>query len=73
MLAEEILKVVPEARIRYVHKDEDPRDYRVNFSKIKKQLGFNITKIVPDGIKEINSIITNGLLRDPESETYRNI
>jgi len=73
MLAEEILKVVPEAKIKYVHKDEDPRDYKVNFSKINKQLGFHITKTVPDGIKEINCIIKNGLLRDPESKIYSNI
>ena len=43
MIAEELLKVIPDAKIKYVKKDEDPRDYRVDFSKIKNELGFKIT------------------------------
>ena len=73
MIAEEILKLVPSARISYVHKEEDPRDYRVNFSKIKESLGFRVTKTVPQGLKEIHSILQNGLLSDPFSSKYKNI
>ncbi len=51
MIAEEILKIVPDAKIVFVYKEEDPRDYKVNFSKIKETLGFYITKKVPDGFK----------------------
>ena len=72
MIAEEILKLVPESNIRYVQRTEDPRDYRVDFSKITNVLGFQITKTVPDGLKEILSILRAGLLRDPDSEHYRN-
>jgi len=35
----------------YVQKTEDPRDYRVDFSKIHSTFGFEITKRVPDGIR----------------------
>ena len=73
MLAEEILKIVPEAKISYVKKEEDPRDYRVNFSKIKKKLGFKITKTVPQGLSEINNLLKDGLLLDPYSKNYQNI
>lgn len=72
MLAEEISKVIPEVQIKYVHKEEDPRDYRVDFSKIKKLLGYNITKTVADGIKEIQSSLKKGIFSDPEADCYRN-
>lgn len=73
MIVEEIMKIVPNARIKYMHKDEDPRDYRVDFSKIKTKLGFSITKTVPDGLREIHSVLTDGLLPDPDSTNYKNI
>lgn len=73
MIADEILKILPNAKIKYIHKEEDPRDYKVDFSKINKQLGFTITRRVPDGLKEIYSIIKNGFLTDLESKKYKNI
>lgn len=73
MIADEILKIVPDANITYVHKREDPRDYRVDFSKIQKTLGYEITKKVPDGLNEIYNILKDGLIVDPYSAKYRNI
>ena len=73
MLADELLKIYPKGKIKYVHKDEDPRNYRVNFSKIKNELDFQITKRVPDGMKEISSILNEGLLIDPFNDKYKNI
>jgi nucleoside-diphosphate-sugar epimerase len=73
MIADEILKIVPTAKIKYVHKDEDPRDYRVDFSKIKDELGFKISKTVPQGLKEIYDILKNDVISDPYSKNYRNI
>ena len=35
MIIEEVCKVVPNVKVHYVEKHEDPRDYRVNFDKIK--------------------------------------
>ena len=72
MLAEEICKILPNTKIKYVHKDEDPRDYRVDFSKIRTQLDFKIAKRVPRGIQEIALIIQNGILRDPFDQRYYN-
>ena len=73
MLADELLKIFPHGKIKYVHKDEDPRDYRVDFSKIKNELGFSITKTVPDGMKEIATILNNNLLINPFDKKYQNI
>lgn len=73
MIADEILKVIPDAKIKYVKRDEDPRDYRVDFTKIKSELGFKITKTVPDGILEIKNILENQILPDPFSKNYQNI
>lgn len=73
MIAEEILKIIPEAKIKYVSKNEDPRDYRVDFSKIKRELGFSISKTVKQGLMEINKILTDGIISDPYSKVYKNI
>ncbi len=73
MIAEEILKIVPDAKIKYVQKQEDPRDYRVDFTKIKNELGFTITKTVPQGLSEIYEILNYGLLTDPFSDKYKNV
>jgi nucleoside-diphosphate-sugar epimerase len=73
MIVEEIGKQIPDSRINYVKKGDDPRDYRVDFSKIKTVLGFNVTKRVPDGIKEIKDIVQMGVIPNPEDQKYYNI
>ena len=73
MLAHELIQIFPHGKIKYVHKDEDPRDYKVDFSKIKKELNFNITKTVPDGMIEIANILKDGLLVNPFDRKYKNI
>lgn len=73
MLAEEIAKVAPEMQVSYVQRTEDPRDYRVNFDKITNELGFQITKTVPDGIREIYTVIKTGIIDDPYGPKFRNI
>jgi len=72
MVVEEIRKLIPDAKIKYVERDEDPRDYRVSFKKIKEKLGFTITKKVPEGIKEIKYSIDNKIFLDPDDTKYRN-
>ena len=73
MLIDEIKKVLPESKIKYVDKDEDPRDYRVNSDKIKRELGFEITMRVPDGIEEVRRMVQEGVIQDPEDQRYYNI
>ena len=73
MILDAISEQVPDAKIKFVQKDEDPRDYRVNFDKIKDKLGFEITKRVPDGIQEIRETLEAGYLLDPYDSRYSNI
>ena len=73
MLMEEIQKQIPAAKAIYVEKSEDPRDYRVNCDKIKSDLGFTITKKVPDGIREIIKLMDSGMITDAYSQKFRNI
>jgi nucleoside-diphosphate-sugar epimerase len=73
MIVEEIRKQLPDSQIKYVKKNEDPRDYRVNFQKIKSVLDFQITKRVPEGIREIKDIVRMGVIPNPEDQRYYNI
>ena len=73
MIVDEIVKQIPDAKIQYVKKDEDPRDYRVSFEKITEELGFSITKKVPDGISQIFQVVRDGFIPDPDKQEYRNI
>ena len=73
MIVDEIKKQIPGCKVKYVSKNEDPRDYRVDFSKIKNELGFEITRTVPEGIKEIKNAIESGIISDPDDQKYYNI
>jgi len=73
MIVSEILKTVPKAKIKFIYKNEDPRNYRVDFSKIKNELSFKITKTVPDGLREVHSFLKSGLLSEPYSSKYTNV
>ncbi len=73
MIVDEIVKQLPQSKVKYVKRDEDPRDYRVSFEKIKEELGFEITKTVPDGIKDFIKIVQEGFINDPDSSKYKNV
>jgi hypothetical protein len=45
----------------------------VDFTKIQEELGFRITKTVPQGLREIYEILNYGLLTDPFSDKYKNV
>ena len=72
-LVQLIKERIPDAEIEYVHKREDPRDYRVAFDKIRDQLGFDLTRTVPDGIREVIEMINAGIITDYDDTRYKNI
>ncbi len=72
-IVELIQAQIPDARVRYVAKDEDPRDYRVAFDKIRDRLGFEITRTVPDGIREIHEVVRQGFYLDPDHARFGNV
>ena len=73
MICEEILEIMPDTEIEYISKDEDPRDYKVNFNKIRTTLGFKNTMTVSDGIKEVYHALKEGIISDPDSSEYGNV
>lgn len=73
MIVDEIIKQLPNSKIKYVEKNEDPRDYRVSFKKIKDELGFVTTFTVPDGIKQTIKAINDRFILDPDDPKYKNI
>ena len=58
--------------IKYVQKEEDPRDYRVSFDKISSHIGFGITQTVDDGVRQLIEAIDLGVVTDCDSPRYRN-
>lgn len=73
MLADLIASKIPNSDIEFVQRTEDPRDYRVNFTKIQSELGFEITLKVEDGVLEIIKALESGILADPKDKKYQNI
>ena len=62
----------PDAVVEFVHKSEDPRDYRVSFNRINEQLGFRTTRTVTEGIAEVASLVRENVISDFENRSYRN-
>jgi nucleoside-diphosphate-sugar epimerase len=58
--------------VKFVRRDEDPRDYKVSFAKIREVLGFETKMVVPDGIAEVISALDAGDLPDAFEPRYRN-
>jgi nucleoside-diphosphate-sugar epimerase len=69
----EIRKLTDRGEVNYVHRDEDPRDYKVSFDKIRAVLGFETEMTVPDGIAELIDALERELFEDPFDGRYRNI
>jgi nucleoside-diphosphate-sugar epimerase len=58
--------------VEYVSRDEDPRDYKVSFEKIRAELDFEPVNRVPDGIEEIVGALEEQRFGDPYDGRYRN-
>ncbi len=69
-----VLKRMPETVVDY--KDltfgGDMRDITVSFEKVRRELGFEATLNVDDGIRELIHALKSGLIRNPHDERYRN-
>ena len=72
MIVDEVRKVLPDSKITYVSKTEDPRDYKVSFDKIRNKLGFKLKFTVPDGVRQIKRVLDDGFILKPDDQKYRN-
>jgi nucleoside-diphosphate-sugar epimerase len=73
MIVSEIEQQLPGCQVKYVQKNEDPRDYRVNFDKIRDRLGFRITLNVPQGIAQTIHAVQAGFFGNPDDPKYKNV
>jgi len=71
-IGELVKKSIPDVNIKTIEGIEDKRSYKVDFSKIEKELGFKNEKRVEDGIIEIRDAIQQGKFPDPENKIYYN-
>ena len=69
-----VLKRLPDTTVEYKNMSfgGDMRDISVSFAKIRKELGFEPTLNVDDGVREILHALKTGLIRNPMDEKYRN-
>jgi nucleoside-diphosphate-sugar epimerase len=72
-LVEVIRERLPAADVRYVHRDEDPRDYRVSFERIRSELGFDPVMRVPDGVAELLVGLEERRFGDPFDRRFSNV
>jgi nucleoside-diphosphate-sugar epimerase len=72
-LVEIITQRISRGEVRYVHRDEDPRDYKVGFAKIQRALGFEPRMRVPDGVEEIAAGLDEERFGDPFAAGFANV
>jgi nucleoside-diphosphate-sugar epimerase len=63
---------LPEGDVNFVHRDEDPRDYRVSFEKFADRVGFRPSRKLAEGIDEVFGLLRSGLIDDPYAPAFRN-
>lgn len=63
MLVNLILKYMPDGNVEFQENGTDPRNYRVNFQKVKSKLYFTPSYSIEDGVREVVNAIKNGFFR----------
>jgi len=71
-IVELIRPSAPDAKVEFVHKNEDPRDYRVSFDRILGELGYKTTRTVVEGIVEVAKLVRTGAISNLADNRYRN-
>lgn len=71
-VGETIRRLVPTAELIVMGGDGDRRNYRVNFSKIRRVLGFTPQWTLEQGIQQVIDALSSGLIRDYRDARYSN-
>lgn len=71
-LAQSIQRLIPGTELEYVKRNTDPRSYRVDFAKIREQVGFRPKWTIDDGIRELHQALVAGAWTDPSAPQYYN-
>jgi nucleoside-diphosphate-sugar epimerase len=72
-LVELIRSQTDRGTVSFVHRSEDPRDYKVSFDRIAQVLGFNTAMTVADGVAEIIAALDARRFADPFGPGHTNI
>jgi hypothetical protein len=59
--------------VRFVHRDVDPRGYRVSFERIRSELGVDPVMRVPDGVAELLVGLEERRFGDPFDGRFSNV
>lgn len=68
-----ILQVVPSAKLRYIEHGVDKRNYRVNFRRIREELGFEPKWSIEEGIEQVLDAVRTGRVTDYLDPKYSNV
>ena len=71
-LAEKVQRQVAGTALELVKRNNDPRSYRVDFSKIQRDLGFRAQWSVDDGISEVHGKLIAGAWSDTADPRFYN-
>ena len=71
MIVDTILEHLPDAKVRYQEHGSDPRNYRVDFTKVRQVLGFEPQYTIKDGIMELLEAMRNHVF--DHVDEHRNI
>jgi nucleoside-diphosphate-sugar epimerase len=71
-LVEMITGELGNGSVEYVRRNEDPRDYKVSFEKIRSRLGFEPSYRVGDGVRELIQALEQKRFGDPFAARYSN-
>jgi nucleoside-diphosphate-sugar epimerase len=72
-LVEIITEQLGRGNVSFVSRNEDPRDYKVSFEKVRRELGFEPRYRVPDGVRELVAALEDGEFGDPFAADYSNL
>jgi nucleoside-diphosphate-sugar epimerase len=71
-IAGKIRQYFPNTEVQHVD-NNDRRNYRVSFEKIRSQLGFQCARTIDDGVIEIRDAFDNRLIDDYQEAFYSNV
>jgi len=72
-LGEQIKTMVPAAELQFFEENVDRRNYRVNFGRIRKSLGFRPQWTLPMGIQQVLDAIARGHVVSYKDPRYSNV
>jgi len=71
-VVEAVTRVIPDLVVDITEKGKDLRDYKVDFSKLKKYLDLENLYAVDDGVREVIELLRSGLITDTNNSIYHN-